>query len=146
MFMLMIPLYMIYKLTEQNVQLSLNKLHVWCRNNGMAINSAKVKVMLITMRQKRQKLNSTNIDLQYMNEVLKTTPYDKILGVFVDDSITWSDHVKYISKKIASYIWLLSKTKHFLSQTHRTQFYKSHIDFCNIVWGSSCDSNKIKIY
>ena len=33
---------------------------------------------------------------------------------------------------------------------HRVQFYKSyiqpHIDFCNIVWGSSSESNKLKIF
>ena len=47
-------------------------------------------------------------------------------------------------------IWLLSKIKKFLSQAHRVQFYKSyiqpHIDFCNIVWGSSSESNKLKIF
>ena len=37
-----------------------------------------------------------------------------------------------------------------MSQAHRVQFYKSfiqpHIDFCNIVWGSSSESNKLKIF
>ena len=36
---------------------------------------------------------------------------DKILGVFVDNNLMWSDHVKHTSKKISSYIWLLSKIK-----------------------------------
>ena len=62
----------------------------------------------------------------------------------------WSDHVKHLTKKISSNIWLLSKLKHFLSQAHRVQFYKSyiqpHIDFCNIVWGNTCESNKLKIF
>lgn len=74
---------------------------------------------------------------------------DKILGVYVDNNLTWTDHIKHLTKKIASSIWLLSKIKKFLSQAHRVQFYKSyiqpHIDFCNIVWGSSSESNKLKI-
>ena len=41
------------------------------------------------------------------------------------------------------------KLKKFLPQAHRVQFYKSyiqpHIDFCNIVWGSYSESNKLKI-
>ena len=64
--------------------------------------------------------------------------------------LTWSDHIKYLIKKIASSTWLLSKIKKFLSQDHRVQFYKSyiqpHIDFCSIVWGSSSDANKLKIF
>ena len=43
-----------------------------------------------------------------------------------------------------------SKNKKFLTKDHRVQFYKSyiqpHIDFCNIVWGSSSESNKLKIF
>ena len=40
--------------------------------------------------------------------------------------------------------------KRFLSTDHRVQFYKSyiqpHIDFCNIVWGSSSESNIQKLF
>ena len=135
---------------EQNLQTGLNQLHVWCRNNGMVLNSAKTKVMLVTTSQKRQRLHNTNLNLQYIDETLKMISNDKILGVFVDNNLMWSDHVKHISKKISSYIWLLSKINHFLSQDHCVQFYKSyiqpHIDFCNIVWGNSCESNKMKIF
>ena len=113
----------------------------------MDLNSAKTKVMLIATRQK---LNTSHLDLQYMDETLKMISSDKILGIFVDDSLTWSHHVKHVCKKIFSYIWLLSKIMHFLPQAHRVQFYKSyiqpHIDFCNIVWGNSSESNKMKIF
>ena len=75
---------------------------------------------------------------------------DKIVGVFVDNNPTWSEHIKHLTKKIASSTWLLSKIKKFLSQDHRVQFYKSyiqpHIDFCNIVWGSSSEANKLRIF
>ena len=75
---------------------------------------------------------------------------DKILGVFVDNNLTWFDHIKHLQKKISSGIWLLTKIKKFLSQAHRVQFYKSyiqpHIDFCNIVWGSSSESNKLQVF
>lgn len=135
---------------EQNLQLALNQLRIWCKNNGMLLNSAKTKVMLVTTNQKRQRLNNANLKLHYMDESLHMVSSEKILGVFVDNNLMWSDHVKHITKKISSNIWLLSKIKHFLSQAHRIQFYKSyvqpHIDFCNIVWGNTSESNKLKIF
>ena len=82
------------ELIEQSLQLGLNQLHVWCRNNGMVLNSAKTKVMLITTSQKRQRLANTSLNLKYMDETLKMTSNDKILGVFVDNNLIWSDHVK----------------------------------------------------
>ena len=130
---------------EKNLQSTLNNLHIWCRGNGMILNSSKTKVILVTTNQKRQRLNKEILDLKF-NKISN----DKILGVFVDNNLTWSDHVKHLSKKIASNIWLLSKIKKFLAKDHRDQFYKSyiqpHINFCNIVWGSSSETNKLKIF
>ena len=87
--------------------------------------------------------------LKFNEESLSMISNDKILGVFVDQNLTWSDHIRHLSKKITSSIWLLSKVKKFLSQEHRILFYKSyiqpHIDFCNIVWGSSSETNKQEI-
>ena len=138
------------EMIQYNLESALNNLHIWCKCNGMLLNSAKTKVMLITTNQKRHRLNSDNLDLTFNNDSISMTTSDKILGVFVDNSLTWTEHVKYLRRKIASNIWLLSKIKHFLSQAHRVQFYKSyiqpHIDFCNIVWGNSSEANKLKIF
>ena len=135
---------------EQSLQIALNQLRIWCKNNGMLLNAAKTKVMLVTTNQKRQRLNTASLKLDYMDESLQMVSCDKILGIFVDNNLMWSDHIKHITKKISSNIWLLSKIKHFLSQAHRIQFYKSyvqpHIDFCNMVWGSTFESNKLKIF
>ena len=132
------------------LQHALKSLHTWCKCNGMVLNSAKTKVMLVTTNQKRQRLQSETLNLEFNEESLKMITDDKILGVFVDNNLTWSNHIKHLTKKITSNIWLLSKIKKFLSQTHRVQFYKSyiqpHIDFCNIVWGSSSEANKLKIF
>ena len=38
---------------ERNLQKSLDCLQIWCRENGMILNTDKTKVMLITSRQKR---------------------------------------------------------------------------------------------
>ena len=135
---------------ERNLQIALNELSNWCKNNGMVLNTLKTKVMLITTKQKRNGLNKDGIELKYNDDPLQSIANDKILGVFVDNNLSWSEHVKHISKKIASNVWLLSKIKMFLSQEHRIQFYKSyiqpHIDFCNIVWGNTTETNKMKIF
>ena len=135
---------------ENNLQSALNNLNSWCRSNGMILNSSKTKVMVVTTNQKRQRLNNDHLDLNFNNESLNIISNDKILGIFVDNNLTWSDHIMHLAKKISSSIWLLSKIKKFLSQAHRVQFYKSyiqpHIDFCNIVWASSSESNKLKIF
>ena len=99
---------------ELNLQSALQQLNIWCKGNGMLLNSAKTKVMLITTNQKRQRLTTDKLKLLYNNESLQMVCSDKILGVLVDNNLTWSEHIKQVTKKIASNIWLLSKIKHIV--------------------------------
>ena len=80
------------QMIEQNLQFGLNQLHIWCRNNGMVLNSAKTEVMLITTNQKRQRMHNANLNLQYIGETLNMISSDKTLAVFVDNNLIWSDH------------------------------------------------------
>ena len=68
---------------ENILQSALNSLQIWCRSNGMILNSSKTKVMLVTTNQKRQRLNKENLNLNFQNEPLNMISNDKILGVFV---------------------------------------------------------------
>ena len=126
---------------ENNLQIALESLKTWFKCNGMLLNSSKTKIMLVTTNQKRQRLDKEILDLKFNEESLNKISNDKILGVLVDQNLTWSDHIRHLSKKITSSIWLLSKVMKFLSQEHCILFHKSyiqpHIGFCNIVWGSS---------
>ena len=58
------------KQIDNNIQSALNSLQIWCRSNGMILNSSKPKVMLVTTNQKRQRLNKKNLDLNFQNEPL----------------------------------------------------------------------------
>ena len=109
----------------------------------MVLNTAKTKVMLITTKQKRNGLSNVDIELNYNDDQLQTISSSKILGVFDDNNLCWFEHVKHITKKIASKVWLLPKIKMYLSLEHRVQVYKSyiqpHIDFCNIICGNASE-------
>ena len=67
--------------------------------------------MLVTTNQKRQRLNNDNLDLNFNNEPLTMITNEKILGVYVDNNLTWSEHIKRLTRKIASSIsWGERKT------------------------------------
>ena len=64
---------------------------------------------------------------------------DKVLGIIIDNNLTWSQHVDKVCKKITTNLLLLSRIKDYLTTSQRIQFYKTyiqpHIDYCNTVWG-----------
>ena len=98
----------------------------------------------------RAVLDSDQLFLALNNENLNTINKDKILGVSIDNNLSWSSHIDQICKKISSNLWLLSRIKEYLSVEHRTQFYKTyiqpHIDYCNLVWGGTSQLNLNRLF
>ena len=88
---------------ETNLQLSLTSLHDWCRQNGMVINTDKMKVMLITIRQKRQNLQNSALSLRYDDMDIRMTTCNKILGVHVDENLMWNNQFQHVSRKLSPY-------------------------------------------
>ena len=88
----------------------------------MVLNTDKTKAMLITSRQKRLGMRNPVLSLKYSDIDIRMTHADKILGVHVGDNSMWNNHFQYVSKKISSYLWLLSKIKLYLSVEHRLMF------------------------
>ena len=134
---------------EQNLQIALQNLSEWCKLNGMLLNTEKTKAMLITTSQKRLHLHNDILHLTYNNDVLNSVENEKVLGVRIDNNLTWSIHINFIAKKISSNLWLISKLKDYLSTKHRVQFYKTyiqpHIDYCSTIWGGTSQYNLNRI-
>ena len=116
----------------------------------MLLNTDKTKVILITTSQKRLHLHDYVLNLTYNSDILKKVINDKVLGVLIDNNLTWPIHMQSIAKKISSNLWLLSKLKEFFSLENRVQFYKTyiqpHIHYCSTVWGGTSHSNLNRIY
>ena len=72
---------------ESNLQFSLNALHVWCRQNGMILNTEKKNAMLITSRQRRSNLRNPNLSLRYNEIDIKMTSISKSLRVQVNENL-----------------------------------------------------------
>lgn len=133
---------------ERKLQTAVINLASWCKKNGMVINTDKTKAMIITTRQRRSRIDD-NIQI-FLNDIqLSTVSNEKVLGVQIDNNLSWREHVSKVAKKMSTNIWLLSKIKCYLSLEHRLIYYKSyiqpHLDYANIVWGNTAKTNLMQI-
>ena len=71
----------------------------------MLLNSPKTKIMLVATNQKRQRLDEEIIDLKFNEESQSMISNDTILGVFVDQNLTWSDHIRHLITKILPQVY-----------------------------------------
>ena len=77
--------------------------------------------------------------------VLKQQRHFKYLGVVVDESLSWNNHVSYIASRVYPKLKLLNRISSFLGPTILLKIYKMTIlpilDYGCIVWGLCSKKN-----
>ena len=114
---------------NSKLQSDLDNVHSWCVENKMIINAKKTKCMCIASKQK-QRRNILTLDLTLCDESLEQVVRDKLLGVIIDNSLTWSDHILSILGKIRQKLGLLRRISQYIPMEGKLNFFRhvfSHI-------------------
>lgn len=80
-----------------NINADLDNINSWACSNGLCINPAKSKCILIT---KRSQFHNTNFSLKINNTIIKFVQSYKNLGVIFNDELTWTTHINSTSGKV----------------------------------------------
>jgi hypothetical protein len=92
---------------DSKLQYAANQSIGWCTTNNMKINTDKTKEMLIDFSKTKHDINSIMLN----NDKLERVKNSKLLGVIINDKLTWCDHVKYICRKASKRIYFLRLLK-----------------------------------
>ena len=75
------------------------------------------------------------------NKVIEKTPSIKVLGVTLDENVSWKYHIKTVENKLSKNIGLLCRAKQFLDETSLKTIYFSYIhsflNNTNTAWAST---------
>ena len=111
----------------------LSNLFEWLNNNSMCLNVTKTKMMII--KNKNCKINTVITDVQINKSVIERVVQYKYLGCIIDENLTFSEHFKFVTNKIAKKTNVLNRISKNLSSWTRLTIYKSiiapHLYFCS---------------
>ena len=124
-----------------SLQNSVDDLINWTEYNHMSLHPQKTKYMLITTRQKRQNIKNNPHSLLIGNDAIAEVEEHKVLGVNIDNNLSWAHHVRSLCKTMSRKIYLLNRIKHFLDPHSRLLFFNAYIqtitDYCSTIWDSA---------
>ena len=112
---------------KQNLQLYINTVTSWANENNLRINSDKTTATLFTPHP--AKYNDT-LNIQVSNKIIPTQKHLKFLGLTFDPKLTYSEHIKIITKKAKrtlNILKALTSTKWGKQQEIIIQTYKAII-------------------
>ena len=109
--------------------------------------SMRKKTKIITTRQKWWHLNTTDTDVWIKGDKLQVSESENLLGLKIDNFLTWKPHVQNIHRTIADYLARLCRIKIYLAFQTRTIFHNCyilpHMDYCSTIWGNAPSSQRI---
>jgi hypothetical protein len=92
---------------NSNIQKAANQTYDWCQRNNMRLNTDKTKEMLMDFSKK-----PFNIEPICMNgNNIERVRSSKLLGVIINNTLTWNDHVEYICSKASKRLYFLRLLK-----------------------------------
>ena len=106
---------------QSNLQMCLNNVLTWCKNNHMILNPLKSKCMIIATRQRN--LNDAELSIYICNNKIEQVSSHKVLGIVVDSELKWLPHLETIRKKLARNLYLLSQLKNYVDVEALKMFF-----------------------
>ncbi len=107
---------------QSSLQLCLDLANLWLQRNGLKINAAKTKSMLI---HSSKKIADGNLTLKIDDRIVEHVRCFRFLGVVVIDTLTWVDHIDMLCKKVSRSLNLLRLLSWFLPRPLLLLFLKS---------------------
>ena len=128
---------------QSKLQSDLYKVNRWCKINNMAINPKKTTCMILCTKQKHT--NSKVLTLKIGNAEIENVTSQKLLGVYIDNCLTWKTHIDKTCNKLSSKLFLLRRIGSYLSLEMKQMFYTAYItpilDYGCITWQHACKSD-----
>ena len=86
------------------------KITTWFHTNKLSLNIKKSNFIIFLSKGK--KYNTDNLKININGNEIKQVNFTKFLGIYIDEHLSWAQHIDYLSKKIARNVGILSKLKH----------------------------------
>ena len=115
-----------------------NALH-WFLTNSMAANPAKFQIMFLGVG------NEENVCLNLNGVTLTSTPYVKLLGVYIDSKLDFKKHVQTLCKSASQKTNALLRIRPYLNTDCAkllcSAYILSSFNYCPLIWMFGCKSN-----
>jgi hypothetical protein len=119
----------------------LKRISLWLKFHYLFPNPSKTKYL--TFKNKRSHNNSVEIPLNvaFNGTIIERVVHTRLLGLEIDENLTFSYHIHQIQSKIISFTYALKRMRAFISENTALTLYFAYIQsrliFMNVIWAAA---------
>ena len=132
---------------HQSLEQELRKVELWFESNYLVLHPDKTRIMFFNLKPS-DRIGPVSLCSQGIRRVGRDEEEKsfKLLGVLIDDKLSWQPHAQYVANKMRKGTSLLFCAKRYTNLSTRKILYQalveSHIRYCVSVWGPSNSENR----
>ena len=119
----------------------------WCCQNSLLISADKTKILIIGVPQLLRRVPSVAISI--LGKEITPVPVARDLGVFIDQYLTYDEHLTQTAAKCLCKLVQINRIKHLLDKETLllliNAFVFSKLFYCSTVWSNTSKSNVSKL-
>ena len=121
----------------------------WFNRNSLQINPSKTEILIV--RTKRSSTSNCTIDVEDGLSTIQIAPSSqiKILGVTIDDRLTWSQHIKQMKGRVTNIVRHLARASKLLPRNAKRLLYDAlvcpHLSYADVVWDGCLQQQRMEL-
>ena len=118
----------------------LNNIQKWLQNHYLSPNVTKTKYVLFQGRKRFENFTELAMNINFNGTVIERAENVKILGLIIDESLSFKNHIEAIKKRITPFMYALRRARKFVTEKTAINLYyahvQSHLIYMNTIWSA----------
>ena len=110
--------------TVSITNITLRRLSEWFASNRLSLNINKTNFILFCPKQKKYDNSKLNIFIDDLQ--MKQITHTKLLGVQIDQNLTWNKHIDTVALKIAQNLGIIRRVKDSIPPSYLLTLYNTY--------------------
>ena len=130
---------------QESLNTSVSDVFNWALANRHPLNEKKTKVLTVKGKRLSTKINN-NPEIACNGSLLTNVMNAKLLGLEIDEELSFSEHIMTVCKKVSQRMGLLKKIMNYLPLKQRLLYYNALIrpviNYASVLW-TNCDKESL---
>ena len=121
----------------------------WYENNSLMSNPSKTEIIIF--RTEKGKKHNIRIKVKENGKEVELKPAEciKVLGVYMDETLSFNKHIKHVQGKATAATKNLYRIRNLLPIKYKMVLYDaliaSHFNYADVIWGGCTKKNQDKL-